>query len=220
MRPQTVTVGPLAAPSANAICLSQTPAAAGAWTLNGALVVSGVAVLDTPRRVLITTTGSEDGKSVIITGTSFNNQPASETVSLPASATTVSSVLDYKTVTSMVGSDTISNALTVGTSGVAGSPWVFLDSWANPVVTVQTTVSGTVNYTVQQTLDDPNSQTNPVADESVNWISSADSAVVSATASKMSSFAAAPIYTRVLLNSQTNPGYVTLTVSQAGAAPL
>ena len=36
MRPNRVTVGPLTAASANAICLSQTPTA-GALTLNGAL---------------------------------------------------------------------------------------------------------------------------------------------------------------------------------------
>lgn len=219
MRPQIVTVGPLAAASANAICLSQTPAAAGAWTLNGALVVAGVAVLDTPRRVRITTGGSESGKTAIITGTSFNNQPASETVNLPASATTVDSVLDYKTVTSIVGSATISNALTVGTNGVAGSAWMRFDSWASGSVAIQTGVSGTVNYSVQQTQDDPNSPTNSVAAASVAWFDSTDSAVVAATASKQSSYTIAPTYARVLLNSQTNPGYVTGTFIQVGTPP-
>src|SRR6266704_2284283 len=55
MRPITVTVGPLAAASANNIALSQTPASAGALTLNGSLVTAGVAILDSPRRILITT---------------------------------------------------------------------------------------------------------------------------------------------------------------------
>lgn len=219
MRPQVVTVGPLAAGSANAICLSQTPAAAGAWTLNGALVVSGVAIMDTPRRVRITTGGSESGKTAIITGTTFNNQPATETVSLPSSATTVDSVLDYKTVTSIVGSATISNALTVGTNGVAGSQWVYFDDWDQGGVSLQVVVSGTVNYSVQQTRDDPNSPTNAVALASVSWLDSSDTAVVSATATKQSSYTIAPAYARILLNSQTNPGYVTGTFAQVGTPP-
>lgn len=219
MRPQIVTVGPLATADADGICASQTPAAAGAWLLNGALVVGGVAVMDVPRRVIITAGGSETGKNVVVTGTTFGNAPASETVALPGSAIAVSTVLDYKTVTSMVGDAAISNALTVGTNGVAGSAWVRFDDWDQGGVALQTTVSGTVNYTVQQTLDDPNSPTNSVVLSAVTWVASSDSNVVSATATKQSNYQFAPTYARVLLNSQTNPGYVTGTFLQSGTPP-
>ena len=215
MRPQVVSVGPLATADADGICASQTPAAAGAWLLNGALVVAGVAVLDVPRRVRITTGGSESGKSAIITGTSFNNQAASETVALPSSATTVDSVLDYKTVTSIVGSATITNALTVGTNGVAGSAWMFFDTWVTGGIAIQCNASGTVNYTVQSTLDDPNSPTNPVGASSVTWLPTSDTAAVGATGGVQTNFFFQPAYSRVLLNSGT--GTVTTTYDQIGS---
>ena len=104
-------------------------------------------------------------------------------------------------------------AVTVGTNGVAASPWVRLDDWNSNYVTVQCVVSGTVDYTVQQTLDDPNSLSNPVAPQSVTWSSSADTGVVGATATKMSGFQYAPCFARVLLNS--GSGSVTATFLQS-----
>ncbi len=216
MRPILTSVGPLVVAAANNIATSQTPTTA--FTLNGTLVSGGVAILDTYRRVKITTGGSESGKTAVVTGTTFGGQVVSETVSLPASATTVDTVLDYKTVTSITVSTTLGAAATVGTSAVAGSPWVYFDPWAPPGgVAIQTDVTGTVNYTIQQTLDDPNSPTNPVALVSVAWFASSDSAVVGATASKQSNYMFAPVYARILLNSNTDPGAVTATFNQMGS---
>jgi hypothetical protein len=214
MRQIVVQVGPLAAAAANNIAQSQTPTTA--FTLNGTLVSSGVAILDAPRRVKITTGGSESGKTAVVTGTTYGGQVASETVTLPGSATGVDTVLDYKTVTSITVSATLGAAATVGTSALAASSWVFFDGWSSPIVGIQTDVSGTVNYTVQQTFDDPNSPDYPVLPVNVTWVSIADTNMVAATGAKISSFSAAPLYARVLLNSNTNPGYVTGTFQQYG----
>jgi hypothetical protein len=212
MRPVVVTVGPLSAASANAICLSQTPAA-GALTINGALASGGVATLDTPRRVLITTTGNESAKTFVITGTGFTNQVISESITGP-NIGTAQSALNYKTVTSITISATAAAALTVGTNGVASSPWVRFDEWAPSDISIQCSVSGTVNYTVQQTLDDPNSPTNPVNPASVTWISSPDVNLIAATGNIQSNYAFMPTYARILLNSGT--GSVTGTFIQNG----
>lgn len=212
MRTISVTVGPLATAVADNIAESQTPDA-GALTLNGALVSGGVAVLDTPRRVLITTAGNESGKTFAITGTNWSGNSISETVAGP-NATTVASVLDYATVTSITISATAADAVVVGTNGVAGSAWVRLDEWASPAVAIQCVASGTVNYTVQQTLDDPNSPTNPVAPSAVTWVAHPDTNLVGATGTVQGNYAFVPTYARVLLNSGT--GSVTVQFSQSG----
>jgi len=217
MQPISATVGPLAAADADGICLSQTPGAAGALTLNGALVSGGVAVLDAARRVLITAAGNESAKTFTITGTSYNGQTQSETVTGP-NATTAQSVLDYKTVTSVVISAAAAGAITVGTNGVASSRWMRLDSWAFAQVGIQVDVSGTINYTVQQTFDDPNDATNPVSPANVVWVNSADSAVVSKAVDAQSFYAYAPTFIKITANS--GDGSARLTAVQYGNVPL
>ncbi len=125
------------------------------------------------------------------------------------------SVLDYKTLNSVVISAALTGNLSIGTNGVAASPWVMFDPWAPEGIAIQATVSGTVNYTLQQTLDDPNAPVNPVAVASVAWLSSSDSNVVAATTTQQSNYNFTPAYARVLLNSGTGSLRLTWT---AGAA--
>jgi hypothetical protein len=212
MRPVVVTVGPLSAASANTICLSQTPSA-GALLINGASASGGVATLDVPRRVLITTTGNESAKTFVITGTDLTGNVVSESVAGPNIGTAFSQI-DYKTVTSITISASAAAALTVGTNGAASSAWVRFDEWAPPSISIQCVASGTVNYTVQQTLNDPNSPTNPVGYASVTWFPSPDSNLVAATGNIQSNYAFMPTYARILLNSGT--GSVTGTFIQNG----
>lgn len=214
MRPITVTVGPLATASVNNIALSQTPTTA--FTLNGSTVVNGVAVLDVARRVLFTPAGNEFANFFTITGTDVAGNTITDVVA-GGNATATYSAMDFKTVTSITLASAAAGAITVGTNGVASSAWVRLDGWAFPQVSIQCTVSGTVNYTVQQTLDDPNSPTNPVSPYLVTWVNSFDTTVVGATATAQSNYAFVPVFARVLLNSGT--GSVTATFLQAGNAP-
>lgn len=217
MRPITVSAGPLAAASANAIALSQTPGAAGALTLNGADASGGVATLDHPRPVLITTTGDEHTKSFVLTGTDWAGSPISETITGIPSGTAQASVLSYATVARVTISAAAAGALTVGTNGVASSPWVRLDEWATPSTVIQINVVGTVNYTVQLSMDDPNSPTNPVAPNAMTWINAPDLNIVGQTAVAQSVLPFIPTFARAVLNSGT--GSVTATISQAGVVP-
>jgi len=217
MQPITITAGPLATASANAICLSQTPAAAGAMTLNGALVVAGVAVMDNPRRVLITPAGSESAKTFTITGIGANGNTVSEVLAGVNNPATAQSVLDYKTVTSITISAAAAGAITVGTSGVGGSKWVVFDAFAPSLISLQCNVTGTINYTVQTTLNDPYDPITPVAPASVVWVNSSDTAVVGATATQQSNFMFAPVYARILINS--GAGSVAATFLQSSNGP-
>lgn len=218
MRPITVTVGPLAVASASNIAQTQTPGAAGPLTLNGTTVVGGVAVLDTPRRVLWTTTGNEVGKTLVLVGTTFGGQVATETLA-GVNNSTVASVLDYASVASANISAAAAAAMTLGTNGVAGSSWVRMDDWALASIALQVNVTGTLNYTVQQSVDDPNSPTNPVTLANMGWVNSADANVVSATARQQSVYSWVPTFVRIVLNSQTNPASASMTVQQVGVNP-
>lgn len=217
MRPITITVGPLASAVANNIALSQTPAGAGALTLNGSLATGGVATLDTPRQVLFTFAADETGHNFVVTGKNGTGDTQSETVA-GTTAGTKATVLSYKTVTSITISAAATGALTVGTNGVADSPWVRLDPWSNSYVSIQCTASGTVNYTVQQTLDDPNSPTNPVLPSAMTWVNSNDTAAVGATGSIQTNYGFTPTWARILLNSGT--GTVVSTFAQTGVVNL
>ena len=103
-------------------------------------------------------------------------------------------------------------------AAVKYSSLVRMDDWAPSFISVQCTVTGTVNYTVQTSLDDPNSPTNPVAEASMTWVDSSDSAVVAATATKQTNFMFAPTFIRVKLNS--GSGSVTTTILQSSSVPL
>lgn len=212
MRPNRVTVGPLVAASANAICLSQTPTA-GALTLNGARVSGGVGILDVARRVLITAAGNESSRTFTLTGTSRSGVVQSETITGP-NATTAQSVLDYKTITRITISGNAAAGVTVGTSGVASSEWVKFSAWADAQIALQCVVSGTVNYTVQQTLDDPDNLADQVLIAAMTWFNHPDSNLVAATASVQGNYGYSPVFVRVTLNSGT--GSVALTAIQQG----
>jgi hypothetical protein len=217
MRPIVIAVGPLASASATNIRTASSIAGSGAVTLNGTTVSGGVATLDTQRRVLFTSAGNDSGITFTISGTNNNKDLISETLT-GGNATGVYTVLDYKTVTSVTASGASAGNVSIGTNGIAGSPWVMLDPWADPTVSIQINVSGTANYTVQQTLDDPNDPMNAVSAASVTWINSADTNVVGATAAAQSNYNFVPRYTRILLNS--GSGTVTGTFIQTGVVYL
>ena len=219
MQPISVQVGPLAASVANAISLSQTPAAGAALLLNGTLVVGGVAFLDKPRTLLFTSSGGSNAAVYFtIVGTDWAGSPVSEVLQGAGAGLSVTSLLSYSTVRSIVSSANGAAGLTVGTGTSASSPWVRLDSWASPQTLLQNNAFGTVNYTVQQTNDDPNDPTSPVAPANMTWFNSTDPALIAATASTQSTYAYAPVFARVVLNS--GSGYVVTRFNQSSDANL
>lgn len=208
-----VSVGPLAAADADGVAESQTPGAAGDLTLDGILVVDGVGVLDTPRRILVTTADDESGKTLTLYGTDWNGNSVSETITGP-NATTAQSVYDYSTITRIAVSAAFTDAVQVGTNGVASSRPVFLDEWMFAPTAIQVVVTGTVNFTVQQTLDDPTIIGATMTFPQVTWFPHPDSGLAAATASAQGNYAYAPRMVRVTLNSGT--GSCVLTLNQSG----
>lgn len=179
----------------------------------------GFATLDTARRVLFTPGASGTARTIALSGTDWSGTPISETVSIDSGGDTVYSVLDYLTVTSAVISGTTGQAISIGTNGVTSSPWINLDPWAVGTVSGQCAVTGTVNYTVQVSDDDPDSYANPVARSVVTWDSNT-AGVIAATASTAFGFSSAPLWVRVLLNSETGTtAFVRMTLAQHSSVP-
>jgi len=195
--------------------LSLTPSGA----VTGTVTVGSYtrATMDVARRILFTTTADESANVATLTGTNWAGDAISESLTL-VSTSTVSAVLDYKTLTTVTMSAAAAGNISVGTSQVASSQWIFLDAWAMSQIGIQCTVSGTVNYTVQQTLDDPSSPTNSVAAASVAWVNHPDSALVSATTNQQSNYAYPPTWARIVLNSESGTGFVNMTLIQALSA--
>jgi hypothetical protein len=170
--------------------------------------------LDTPRRILLTTNGNETAKTFTVIGTNWAGDTITEVIA-GVTSSTAASVLDYKTVISIYVSAATAAAITFGTTTTAGSAWVRFDDWAAAQATIQCVVTGTINYTVQQTMDDPNDPSSPIAPNAVTWNSVGDTTLVAATANITGAATIVPRFMRILLNSGT--GSVIGTFRQMGA---
>lgn len=207
MQPITVTVGPMGSTSATSIAGNQVVSGAAAMTLTASPVT-----LTAPQRVSITSAGNDAAITFTIVGTTFGGQAATETVQ-GTNGSVAYSTLDFETVSSITTSaSTSASGASAGQSGVGGSRWVRLDSWANAETAIQLNASGTVNYTLQVTMDDPNDPVSPVSINNVTWLNTNDGDAVSAIGDVFTNFQFTPTYARILLNS--GAGSVTGTFAQ------
>lgn len=154
----------LAAAVATNIALSQSPGAA-ALTLNGAAVSGGIATIDTAaanntaigRRVIVTSGGDDTGITWTVVGTNAAGARISDTFAGVNNAA-ASSSLDFVTVTSITPSAAVATTATAGTNGVGASRWIMLNNALTPMnlaVAIEL-VTGSANYTLEYTFDDPN----------------------------------------------------------------
>lgn len=210
------------AASANNIALSQSPAAA-AFTLNGAAVAGGVATIDAAtatnsaigRRVIVTSAGDNSAINFIVTGTNASGSIITDT--FPGTNTgAAQSNLDFVTVTKIFGSAAVTGAITVGTNGVGSSGWQTMN-WANTspmnISVAVELVSGSVNYTVEYTYDDPNNLMGGVTTPLALSLSS-PTVLVAGSATKDGIFNFPLIALRVTINSGT--GVLRTRIVQAG----
>jgi hypothetical protein len=94
-------------------------------------------------------------------------------------------------------------------TGAGTSAPIPINTHDRPEVAVQAVVDGTINYTIQQTLDDP---FNPAI--TPTWFPSPVAALVGATANQQAGYPFMPAAFRILVNSGT--GSVRVTILQAG----
>lgn len=209
MQPISVTVGAVAA-NDQLVAASQNVVAAGALTL-----AAGAASIAYPAQLVLTTSADYTGVNFTVVGTNANSQVQTEVIAGP-NTTTANSVLYYSSVTSITASaGVVGGAVKVGSTGLTSTRWVRFDSFANAVTAIQVDASGTVNFTVQTTMDDPNDPVSAPAITAVNWVSDAN--FTSKSATTVGSFTATPTFARVIQNSGT--GSATARFAQFGNAP-
>jgi hypothetical protein len=207
----------LGAASSNGIATSQSASAGVALTLNGSDVSGGVATIDTStaansaigRRVTISYTGTDT--SFTIVGTNSTGNIITD-VAVGSSGTAVSN-MDFVTVTSITPVGGGLTGVTAGTNGVGASPWLSWnwrgDSPMNLGVAVEL-VSGSANFTVQYTYDDPNHLSNGILYPLPFTFGTINGASATIDGTMTSPFVA----TRVIINSGT--GEIRVRFLQAG----
>lgn len=105
---------------------------------------------------------------------------------------------------------------TDATGGTTYSALVRMDTWAAAQSVVQVNVTGTATFTVETSMDDPNSPTNPIAEASMTWLNASDAAIVSQSANAAGVLAATPVFVR--LKQTAGDGSCTMTIAQFGNA--
>lgn len=153
MRPISFTRSQPAA-DADSIVSAQSLSVSGAITLDGVLVSNGVAVLTVPA-VLTATNAASETINFVVTGTGPAGQSQVETLALTASGTVTGS-LSFATVTGIVSDAPADGTISIG-NGVSGyTSWIPLDIYTpNQVTNISGKTSGTVNYSVEYTNEDP-----------------------------------------------------------------
>lgn len=183
---------------------NQTLGGAGNFTLNGAGVSSSEWV--TPdlfaKQIGFASTGNISGVTFTVSGYLDKNKTIAISESLAGPNNNTVETTNYFYSIQSIAADGA-----VGTNTKAGP----VDEAVSQIIPIARTnsdrserqvgltfiVTGTINYTVQQTNDDVQSLTN----RTFNWLDSDDSAVVGATASKNSNYIAIPEAMRVKINS-------------------
>lgn len=190
------------------ISISISGASTGAVTVGH----SGTATMDKPRRLDFVSAADDSDITFTIVGTDRNNDPITEVLTGGATAT-VTSVLSYLTVASILTSAATSGAVTVGSSAIADSQWIRFDHLGSfSEIGIQIDGSGTVNWTVQGTLNDPNFQTNQSPTPTYQWtpasvkfVNHPDSALVASSVitGVQGGYDRPPAYAKLVLNSGT-----------------
>lgn len=183
---------------------NQTLGGSGYFTLNGAGVTSGEWV--TPdlfaKQIGFTSTGNLSGVTFIVSGYQDKNKTIliSEGIAGPNN-NTVETTNYFYSIQSIAASGAVGTNVKAGPVDEAISQIIPIKRTSSDrsqrEVGLTFTVTGTINYTVQQTNDDVQSYT----DRTFNWLDSDDTNVVGATASKNSNYVAVPQAMRVKINS-------------------
>lgn len=194
----------------------------------GAVTVghSGTATLDVARRIIVTSGGNDTSITFTLVGTDWNSDPITETIT-GASGAAASSVLSYKTITSVTSSGAVATTVTVGTNTTADSPSVYFNRLSSDShVAIQVDGASTPTWTVQQTLNDPSIITNQLptptyqwTPASMKWVNHPDAALVGSTVitGVQGTYSTAPALARVTMTTSSTTASVTAQFIQANS---
>lgn len=127
----------------------------------GATAVQASALSDINRVLTLTSGGNLSGINFTFAGTDTSGNAVSETIAGP-SGNTVSTTNAYHKVT-ITPSGSSATTVSVGTGATGSTRWVQDNLHVSPFnLTVAVGVTGTINYTVQDTPDDVNAVASPL----------------------------------------------------------
>lgn len=187
------------------VAASQSPDEDAALLLNGALGTT----LDFARQLIVTTGGNTTGTTLTIHGTDENGVSISEAVA--DVNTTAETTKYFKTVTlaQLSGADP-ATTYTLGTVDEAVTKTFPLEYRNQRAATVAIIVTGTINFTVQETFDDLFSTNNSL--DSLAWFDV--TALAAKTANTRSPLTVGATGMRVVVNSYTDGAALRILVSQ------
>ncbi len=211
MRVKVFDVDPVDA-DPNGICEAQTPSGAEALTLDGALVSGGAAALDYARRLAIVSDANDSGITFTVVGTDADGYALTEVITGP-NATTVESTEYFKTVTSVTSSGAGAGNITVGTVDEIATQTIPI-KWRSPYAAhIDVNVTGTINFTVQQTFDDVLRSGLPPRSATQNSLWQSISALAAKTADTESTATIGATGLRLVVNSYSSGGELQMTLN-------
>lgn len=148
MRPIQIVTTSFPIADTDYLALSQTPAGAGFLTLAESTITP-------PRYVTITSAGDDSGRTFTILGVGPNGENQTETVT-GANMGAATSTKTFAFVESIFVDGATAGAVEAGVTQSGYSQWIPMDIYTrNQVVTASATVSGTINYSLEYTNEDP-----------------------------------------------------------------
>lgn len=178
------------------------------WTLSATSSADDLAHLVTVRN---DTANDHSAKTAVLTGTDSDGNTQTETVNLPGVSATVTSTKHFKTLTSVVPSATINaDTMDIGWSAVAIGQTMVLDSYQVVPAFASIVVTGTINFSVQESGSDPFS----TPAQSGVWAS--PTAFAAKTGSMTGVFDYSVRAVRLLVNSVTGGATFNIAVNQSG----
>lgn len=179
------------------------------WTLTNTATNDSLGHLVT---ILNNSATDHSAKTAVITGTDVDGHSQTETVNLPAGSATVTGTKYFKTVTTIVPSATIgADTMNLGWGAVSVTPSFVLDRFANVGATIMTDISGTINFTGEETFNPMQSQT-AFPSNNNTWFTM--SGLSAKTADTVSSCTLGAVGVRIKTNSVTNGATLSIVINQ------
>lgn len=206
MRPKTFSFSPITA-SLTGFASNVTGAS---WTITTSAPTDGLAHQVTVRNDSVT---DHSGKTITLVGTDAQGNALTETLTAPGTSATVTSTAFFKTLISATPSATIgADTFDIGWAAPSITQMFPVDyhSVTGGGISLGVTVTGTINFDVQHTLDDVFESIS--ASQNARWFD--HSTIAADTASVDGNYAFPVRAIRFLTNSVTNGATVVFTILQ------
>ena len=196
----------------NAIYTVAAVGGAGALTLAGAYVTGTVATMDYARRIAQITAGNDAGITFTYVGTDADGFPLTEVLAGGAGTPSTETTTGYfKTITSITASGAAAGNVTIGTADELVSQTIPIDWASDSPCAIHADISGTINYTVQESYSTIHSEDSTVAQDAV-W--TAITAFSGKTADVAGTATAGATAIRFVVNSFTDTAEAQMYISQ------